>query len=365
MKKYDYLIVGSGLFGAVFSHYIKMSGRTCLIIDKRRHIGGNVRTENIEGINVHMYGPHIFHCNDDDIWTFVNKFTKFNNFVNRPKVFYKNKLYSFPINLFTLYQIWGVSTPEEAKRKLEEVKIKIEKPKNLEEWVLSQVGEEIYYTFIYGYTKKQWGREPNSLPSFIIKRLPIRLNFDDNYFMDKYQGIPIGGYTQMLKNMIGENDFELGVDYLHDKEYWNSKANKIIYTGMIDEFYKGCYGYLEYRGLRFEHEILNVQDYQGNAYINYTEYEVPYTRICEHKHFEFGKQSNTVITKEYPSSWKPGDEAFYPVNDEKNNHTYSLYKELCSEEKNMIFGGRLADYKYYDMHQVIGSAMARAEKELS
>lgn len=365
MKIYDYIIVGSGLFGSVFAYYAKQAGKSCLIIDKRPSIGGNVRTENIEGINVHMYGPHIFHCNDEDIWNFVNKFAKFNHFVNRPKVFYKDKLYSFPINLFTLYQLWGVTNPTEAEKKLNEVRVKIEKPSNLEEWVLSQVGEEIYHTFIYGYTKKQWGREPRELPSFIIKRLPIRLNFDDNYFTDRFQGIPIGGYSSMISNMIDGLPVELSVDYLKDRDYWEKKGSKIVYTGMIDDFYERCYGSLEYRGLRFEHEILNAKDFQGNAYVNYTEYNIPYTRICEHKHFEFGKQEKTVITKEYPSSWKPGDEAFYPVNDDINNQKFSKYKLLNDSNKNIIFGGRLADYKYYDMHQVIGSAMARAEKEFS
>ena len=364
MSKYDYVIVGSGLFGSVFANKMTSAGKKCIIIEKKDKIGGNVRTEEIEGINVHSHGPHIFHCNDKRIWKFVNKYAEFNSFINRPKVSYKDEIYSFPINLFTLYQIFGVSNPKDAQKKLEEVKVKIDNPKNLEEWILSQVGEKIYHMFVYGYTKKQWGREPKDLPSFIIKRLPIRLNFDDNYYTDRYQGIPIGGYTKMIENIIGDIPVETGVDYLNDISYWNNIGNKIVYTGMIDNFFDNCYGHLEYRGLRFEHSIIDTPDYQGNAIINYTDLNVPYTRICEHKHFEFGKQEKTVITKEYPSLWKPGDDAYYPINDESNNEKYYMYKELATQQKNVILGGRLADYKYYDMHQVIGSAMTRAERDL-
>ena len=362
--KYDYVIVGSGLFGSVFANKATEAGKKCIIIEKKDEIGGNARTEEIEGINVHMHGPHIFHCNDKRIWEFVNKYAEFNSYVNRPKVFSKGKIYSFPINLFTLYQIWGVKTPEEAQKKLEEVRVKIDSPKNLEEWILSQVGEEVYSIFIYGYTKKQWGKDPKDLPSSIIKRLPIRLTFDDNYFTDRYQGIPIGGYTRMIEGIIGEVPVETEVDYLKDKEYWNKQGSKIVYTGMIDELYNNTYGCLEYRGLRFEHQILDIKDFQGNAIVNYTDIDVPYTRICEHKHFEFGKQEKTIITKEYPSNWTIGNEAYYPMNDVHNNEKYKAYKDLANKDTNMILGGRLADYKYYDMHQVIGSAMARAEKEI-
>jgi UDP-galactopyranose mutase len=293
----------------------------------------------------------------------MNKFTQFNSFVNRPKVCYKNKLYSFPINLFTLYQLWDIKTPEQAHKKLNEVKIKIDNPSNLEEWILSQVGEEIYQTFIYGYTKKQWGMHPNKLPSFIIKRLPIRLTHDDNYYEDKYQGIPVGGYTKIFDKLLSNIPIEVDVDFLKDKTYWENKANKIIYTGPIDEFFEYEFGCLEWRSLRFEHQILQIEDYQGNALINYTEENIPYTRICEHKHFNYAKTKHTVITKEYPEKWDIGKEKYYPINDEKNNFIYSNYKNKIDNCK-YLFGGRLADYKYYDMHQVVGSALVRSEKEI-
>jgi UDP-galactopyranose mutase len=362
--KYDYLIVGSGLFGSICAQQLTKAGKKCLIIDKRNKLGGNVRTDEVENIHVHSYGPHIFHCNDLKIWKYVNSYANFNCFVNRPKVNYNEKIYSFPINLFTMYQLWGTKTPQEAEKKLNEVRVKISNPKNLEEWILSQVGEEIYQTFVYGYTKKQWGKSPNELPSFIIKRLPIRLNYDDNYYTSKYQGIPIGGYTTMMENIIKDIAIELNVDFLKDRSYLESKANKIIYTGMIDEFFDYSLGELEYRGLDFKHEVLDIPDYQGNALVNYTNFEIPYTRICEHKHFEFGNQPKTVITKEYPKAWKRGEEAYYPINDEKNNLMFSKYKELGISEKKYLFGGRLADYKYYDMHQVIGSALVRSQVEL-
>lgn len=362
--KYDYLIVGSGLFGSICAQQLTKAGKKCLIIDKRNKLGGNVRTDEVESIHVHSYGPHIFHCNDLKIWKYVNSYANFNSFVNRPKVNYNKKIYSFPINLFTMYQLWGTKTPQEAEKKLNEVRVKILNPKNLEEWILSQVGEEIYQTFVYGYTKKQWGKSPNELPSFIIKRLPIRLNYDDNYYTSKYQGIPIGGYTQMIENIIEDIDIELNVDFLNDRSYLENKADKIVYTGMIDEFFQYSCGELEYRGLHFEHEVLNIPDYQGNAIVNYTNFEVPYTRICEHKHFEFGNQPKTVITKEYPKTWKRGEDAYYPINDDKNNDTFAQYKTLASNNKKYIFGGRLADYKYYDMHQVIGSALVRSAAEI-
>jgi len=360
---YDYLIIGSGLFGAVFARQMTDRGAKCLILEKKNHIGGNCHTTEKNGIHVHDYGPHIFHTNSDKIWNYVNKFAEFNNYVNRPKVNYKNDIFSFPINLFTLYQLWGVKTPEEAKVKLNKVKIKIENPKNLEEWILTQVGEEIYNKFIYGYTKKQWGQEPANLPSFIIKRLPIRLTYEDNYYEDKYQGIPIGGYTQIFKKLLKDIPIEIGVDYLLEREYWNSKAKKIVYTGPIDEFFNYEMGTLEWRSLKFEQQELNIDDYQGNAIVNYTEYQIPYTRICEHKHFENNKlQGYTIITKEYPQQWDKSKEKYYPINDDLNNNLYLTYKNKIDTNR-YIFGGRLADYKYYDMHQVIGSALVRSENE--
>lgn len=362
-KKYDFLIVGSGLFGSTFAQKANEAGYKCLIIDKRNHNAGNAYTENVNGINVHKYGPHIFHTSDEKIWNYVNRFAKFNHYVNRPKVNYKGDLYSFPINLFTLYQLFGVRTPEEASRVLEEVKIHSNTPKNLEEWILSQVGEEIYQKFIYGYTKKQWGREPKELPSSIIRRLPIRLTFDDNYFNDIYQGIPIGGYTKMIENMQEGIEVRLGVDFFESKEEFEKISKTIIFTGAIDEFFEYQHGPLEYRSLRFETEELRIPDYQGNAIVNYTDGEVPYTRICEHKHFEFGKGDSTIITREYPDSWEPGKERYYPVNNSENNSRYSEYKKLAEEVfPKYVFGGRLAEYKYYDMHQVIGSALHKFDQ---
>jgi UDP-galactopyranose mutase len=360
--KYDFLIVGCGLFGVTFAQQAKEKGKKCLIIDSRNHIGGNVYTEDKDGINIHTYGAHIFHTNNDEIWNYINRFTTFNHFVNRPKVNYKDKLYSFPINLFTLYQLWGVKTPEEAKLKLESVKVKIEEPKNLEEWILSQVGEELYYTFIHGYTKKQWNKDPKDLPSFIIKRLPIRLNFDDNYFFDKYQGIPIGGYTKIIENMTEGIEVILNENYFDRRDYWNQKAEKVIFTGKIDEFYDYKHGELEYRSLRFEEIKLNIKDYQGNSCVNYTDESVPYTRIIEHKHFEFGQQDITYITKEYPDNYIKGKNTpYYPINNDKNNDIYKKYRQMSEKENNILFGGRLAEYRYYDMHQIIGSALQKSK----
>lgn len=357
-EMYDFIVVGSGLFGSTFAQQANEAGYKCLIIDKRNHNAGNCYSENIDGINVHKYGPHIFHTSDEKIWNYVNRFAKFNNYVNRPKVNYKGEIYSFPINLFTLYQLFGVKTPEEAAKVLEEIKIHSDSPKNLEEWILSQVGEEIYRKFIYGYTKKQWGREPKELPSSIIKRLPIRLTFDDNYFNDIYQGIPIGGYTKMIEKMQEGIEVRLGVDFFEHREELESQAKTIVFTGAIDEFFEYAHGPLEYRSLRFETEVLSISDYQGNAIVNYTEEEVPYTRICEHKHFEFGKGESTIITREYPDSWEPGKERYYPVNNEENNSRYSKYQKMSNDIfPKYIFGGRLAQYKYYDMHQVIASAI--------
>ena len=361
--KYDFLIVGAGLFGSTFAQQAKEKGKNCLIIDKRNHTAGNAYTEKIEGINVHKYGPHIFHTSDEDIWNYVNKFAEFNSYVNRPKVNYKGKIYSFPINLFTLYQMFGVGTPEEAKQLLADLKTNNKSPKNLEEWILSEVGEEIYRTFIYGYTKKQWGREPRELPASIIRRLPIRLTFDDNYYTDKYQGIPIGGYTQMIEKMQEGIEVRLGVDFFEDRVKFEGMAETIVFTGPIDEFFGHQHGELEYRSLRFETQILPIEDFQGNALVNYTEEEIPFTRICEHKHFESTKSGSTVITKEYPQAWFSGEEKFYPVNDEENNTRYLLYRKMAEDlSPKYIFGGRLAEYKYYDMHQVIGSALAKARK---
>jgi UDP-galactopyranose mutase len=361
--KYDFLIVGAGLFGSTFAQQAKEMGKTCLIIDKRDHTAGNAYTEKVEGINVHKYGPHIFHTSDETVWNYVNRFAEFNSYVNRPKVNYKGKIYSFPINLLTLYQMFGVKTPEEARNLLEGLKTDNKTPKNLEEWILSEVGEEIYRTFVYGYTKKQWGREPRELPASIIRRLPIRLTFDDNYYRDKYQGIPIGGYTQMIEKMQEGIEVRLGVDFFADRERFESLAERIVFTGPIDEFFDHQHGELEYRSLRFETQILPIEDFQGNALINYTEEEIPFTRICEHKHFEFAKSESTVITREYPQAWSPGKEKFYPVNDEENNSRYLLYRKMAEDLfPKYIFGGRLAEYKYYDMHQVIGSALSKVRK---
>ena len=360
--KYDYVIVGSGLFGSIFAKQMTDAGAKCLVLDKRSHIGGNCYTRNEDGIHVHEYGPHIFHTSNEMIWEYMNRWAKFNHFVYRPKVHYSDKVYSFPINLFTLYQLWEVCTPEEANAKLESVRIPCADPSNLEEWILSQVGEEIYNKFIYGYTKKQWGCDPKDLPSSIIKRLPIRLTYDDNYFDDRYQGIPIGGYTPIFEKLLNNIPILLGVDYLKDKNSFDSMARKIVYTGAIDEFFDYDYGHLEWRSLRFEHEKM-MGDFQGNAVFNYTEENVPFTRICEHKHFEFGKQKHTIITREYPQAWDKTKEKFYPMNDEKNNKLLQKYKNRIDDSK-YILGGRLADYKYYDMHQVVGSALIRSEKEL-
>ena len=359
---YDFLIVGAGLFGSVAARTLTDSGYHCLVIDKRGHIGGNCYTRNEGGINVHKYGAHIFHTNDDKIWDFVNKFAKFNHYVNRPKVYHSGRILSFPINLMTLHQLWGVSSPEEAEEKLRSKRIHFDKPKNLEEWILSQVGEEIYEIFIKGYTTKQWGTDPKNLPASIIKRLPIRTTFDDNYFNDRYQGIPIGGYTSMFENILNGIEVRTGIDYFLSKDYFNGLSRQVIYTGEIDRFFDFKFGKLSYRSLRFEDSILDIKDFQGNAVINYTEASIPYTRIIEHKHFEFGKQEHTVITKEYPADYVEGSIPYYPVNDSINEFMYKKYSELKKDNPNIHFGGRLAEYKYYDMHQVIGSALVKTEE---
>lgn len=359
---YDYLIVGSGLFGCTFANLAIRNNKKCLILEKRNHPFGNCYTEKLDGIDIHKYGPHIFHTNNDEIWDYVNQFAKFNNFVNRPKVKYLNSLFSFPINLMTLYQLWGVLSPSEAINKLNTVKIPIDNPSNLEEWILSQVGEEIYEIFIKGYTTKQWNTEPKNLPSFIIKRLPIRLNFDDNYFFDKYQGIPTNGYSDMMQNMVENTEIILGTNYLDNKEKWNKIAKMVIYTGPIDEYFDNCLGVLDYRSLRFEHIKLDIEDFQGNAIINYTEESVPYTRIIEHKHFNWIQSQKTVITKEYPQNWLVGGDRYYPINNNINNSLYEQYKNIANKQSNVLFGGRLAEYKYYDMHQIIGSALTKYKK---
>lgn len=363
---YDYLIVGAGLFGAVFAHEASKKGKKCLVIDKRNHIGGNVYTENIEGINVHKYGAHIFHTNNKKIWDYVNDFVEFNRYTNSPVANFKGEIYNLPFNMNTFNKLWGVITPQEAKEKIEEQKkdAKITEPKNLEEQAISLVGTDIYEKLIKGYTEKQWGRSATELPSFIINRLPVRFTYDNNYFNDKYQGIPIGGYNVIIEKMLENSEVRLGVDFFKNRQELEGLAQKIVFTGMVDQFFDYKYGVLEYRSLQFENEtISNIDNYQGNAVVNYTDRETPYTRIIEHKHFEFGSQDKTVITKEYPSEWKPGDEPYYPINNKKNTDLYKKYKELADKEENVIFGGRLATYKYYDMHQIIGSALVTVEKE--
>lgn len=369
---YDYLIVGAGLYGAVFAQKAIESGKSVLVIDKRKHIAGNVYTEKIEKINVHKYGAHIFHTNDLSVWNYVQKFAVFNRFTNSPIANYKGKIYSMPFNMYTFNKMWGVVTPEEAASKIaEQRKEIIGQPKNLEEQAISLVGRDIYEKLIKGYTEKQWGRECKELPSFIIKRLPVRLNYDNNYFNALYQGIPIGGYTKLVENMLKGIEVRLGVDYLENKDELDMLAEKVIYTGAIDAYFDYKLGALEYRSVRFETEVLDKTNFQGNAAVNYTDRETPWTRIIEHKWFEFGKDENgndipkTIISKEYSSEWKPGDEPYYPVNDEKNSELYNQYKKLADMENKVLFGGRLGEYKYYDMDQVIKAALLSAEKELS
>ena len=362
MKKYDFLIVGAGLFGSVFAHEMTKRGKNCLIIDKRDHLGGNVYCENIEGINVHKYGAHIFHTNDKKIWDYVNSFVEFNRYTNSPIANYKGELYNLPFNMNTFCQLWNVQTPEEAKAKIQEqvAQLNIKNPKNLEEQALSLVGKDIYEKLIKGYTEKQWGRKATELPAFIIKRIPVRFTFDNNYFNDKYQGIPIGGYNKLIEGLLEGVETKTGIDFFEEQEYYESLGDKVVFTGKIDEYFNYQFGKLEYRSLEFEHQTLDKENHQGNAVVNYTEAEIPYTRIIEHKHFEFGKQNKTVITTEYPKEWKEGCEPYYPVNDDKNSSTYLKYKKLADTLDNVLFGGRLAEYKYYDMHQVIASALAKA-----
>ncbi len=361
---YDYLIVGSGLYGAIVARELKNAGYKVLIIEKRNHIAGNVYTEKRDNINVHVYGAHIFHTSDVKVWNYVNKYAKFNDFINSPLAYYKGEYYHMPFNMNTFHEIWGVNTAEEAKAKIEEEKAKenIKEITNLEEQAISLVGRTIYERLVKGYTEKQWGRDCKDLPSFIIKRLPLRFEYNNNYFNDIYQGIPLGGYTELVKNIIGDIEVQLNVDYLKEKEKWNKLAKNIIYTGAIDEFYDYKFGELEYRSLRFEVERIEKEFYQKNCVINYTEREVPYTRIIEHKYFENDKSDVTWITKEYPADYKKGMEKFYPMNDEKNNNLYKKYAELASNEKNIFFGGRLGKYKYYDMDDVIAEALKDFEE---
>jgi UDP-galactopyranose mutase len=365
--KYDYLIVGSGLFGSVFAYRAKQKNKKCLVIEKRNHIGGNIYCENIEGINVHKYGAHIFHTSSKKVWDFVNSIVEFNRYTNSPVANYKGKLYNLPFNMNTFYQMWGVITPQQAKNKIEEQKFMameamkkdgILEPRNLEEQAISLIGTDIYEALIKGYTEKQWGRKCTELPTFIIKRLPVRFTYDNNYFNDKYQGIPIGGYNKLINGLLKDVEVKTNVDFFQDREYWENIAEKIVFTGKIDEYYNYQFGKLEYRTVNFEEEIHNCSNYQGNAVINYTEKEVPYTRIIEHKHFEmFGTEiencPKTVISKEYSTEWKDGMEPYYPVNNEKNNALYAKYKSLADKENKVIFGGRLAEYKYYDMAPII------------
>lgn len=369
--KYDYLVVGSGLYGAIFAHEAKAKGKSVLVVDKRPNIAGNVYTEKQEGINVHMYGAHIFHTNDKSVWNYITQFAEFNRFTNSPVANYKGELYSMPFNMYTFNKMWGVVTPEEAAAKIEEQKKEITgEPKNLEEQAISLVGRDIYEKLVKGYTEKQWGRDCKELPAFIIKRLPVRLTFDNNYFNALYQGIPIGGYTKMVENLLDGIEVRLNTDYLEHKAELDALADKVVYTGPIDAYFGFKLGTLEYRSVRFENETLDIPNFQGNAAVNYTDRETPWTRIIEHKWFEFGKDEDgndlpkTIISREYSSEWKAGDEPYYPVNDEKNGQLYAKYKELADNETGVIFGGRLGEYKYYDMDTTIASVLDMCEKEL-
>lgn len=365
MKKYDYLIVGAGLFGATFAYEMTKRDKKCLVIDRRDHIAGNIYCEKIKGINVHKYGAHIFHTNKKEIWNYINQFTEFNNFVNTPIANYNGEIYNMPFNMNTFSKLWNISTPKEAQEIIEEQKRQyaVEEPKNLEEQAISLVGKDIYEKLVKGYTEKQWGRECKDLPAFIIKRLPVRFTYNNNYFKDRYQGIPVNGYNEIVEKMLSGSDVELNVDYLKEKDKYDEIAEKVLFSGMIDEYFNYKLGTLEYRSLKFENEIIEgVKNYQGVAVVNYTDSKTPYTRIIEHKHFEFGEQEDTVITREYPKTWKIGDEAYYPVNDERNNELYEKYVELAKKEENVIFGGRLGSYKYYDMDKVIEAALELTNK---
>lgn len=360
MKKYDYLIIGAGLFGAVFAHEAKQAGKRCLVIDKRPHRGGNIYCEKINDINVHKYGAHIFHTDNKEVWDYVNQFVTFNRFTNSPLACYEGKLYNLPFNMNTFYQLWGVKTPLEAKEKIEQQRAEythIDQPDNLEEQAMKLCGKDIYQTLIKGYTEKQWGRSAKELPAFIIKRLPFRFRYDNNYFNDTYQGIPIGGYNPLIDALLEGTEVRLNTNYFENREKWDDIAENLLFTGCIDEFFDYQCGHLEYRSLHFEHQTLSTEDFQGNAVVNYTEREVPYTRIIEHKHFEFGTQKSTVITYEYPVTYEPGKEPYYPINDEHNSQILAQYKKLADQQKNVLFGGRLAQYTYADMDDTIAAAL--------
>ncbi|AMC94011.1 UDP-galactopyranose mutase [Erysipelothrix larvae] len=366
MKKYDYLVVGAGPFGSIFAYEAQKRGKKVKVIDKRDHVGGNMYCKPMEGINVHWYGAHIFHTSNKEVWNYLNQFAEFNRYTNSPIAIYKDELYNLPFNMNTFNKLWNVKTPEEAKAKIEEQRSihYVESPKNLEEQAINLVGYDIYEKLIKGYTEKQWGRKCTELPSFIIKRLPVRFTYDNNYFNDIYQGIPIGGYNVFFDKWLENIDVELEADYFENRESYDAQADKVLFTGMIDQFYNYQFGTLQYRSLKFEHEVHNVENYQGNAVVNYTEAEVPYTRIIEHKHFEFGTQSKTVITKEYSAEWELGDEPYYPINDDENNRIFEKYYTLAEKEENVIFGGRLAEYRYYDMHHIVENVLKLVEKEL-
>ena len=360
MKKYDYLIIGAGLFGSVFAHEAKQAGKRCLVIDKRPHRGGNIYCERINDINVHKYGAHIFHTDNKEVWDYINQFVTFNRFTNSPLACYEGKLYNLPFNMNTFYQLWGVKTPLEAKEKIEQQRAEyahIDQPDNLEEQAMKLCGKDIYQTLIKGYTEKQWGRSAKELPAFIIKRLPFRFRYDNNYFNDTYQGIPIGGYNPLIDALLEGTEVRLNTNYFENREEWNDIAENLLFTGCIDEFFDYQCGHLEYRSLHFEHQTLSTEDFQGNAVVNYTERKVPYTRIIEHKHFEFGTQKSTVITYEYPDTYESGKEPYYPINDEHNSQILAQYKKLAAQQKNVLFGGRLAQYTYADMDDTIAAAL--------
>lgn len=363
--KYDYLIVGAGLFGAVFAHQAKKQGKTCLVIDRRNHIGGNIFCETVEDIRVHRYGAHIFHTSDKEVWEYVNQFVSFNHYINAPIAIYKDELYNLPFNMNTFSKMWNIRTPQEAKQMIQSQieELNIQTPENLEEQALKLVGKDVYEKLIQGYTEKQWGRSCKELPAFIIKRLPLRFTYDNNYFSDPYQGIPIQGYNALIEGLLEGIEVQLGIDYAQWNKQTEHQAEKVVYTGMIDEFFNFCYGALEYRTVSFETEVLDCDNYQGNAVVNYTEKEIPYTRIIEHKHFEFGTQPKTVISKEYPAEWQKGSEPYYPVNDEKNQQLYQKYQQLAQTQPNVLFGGRLGAYRYYDMDKVIRAALDVAKQE--
>ena len=364
-EKYDYLIVGAGLYGSIFAHEAYKRGKRCLVIDKRYHLAGNIYTEKVNEINVHKYGAHIFHTSNEEVWNYIQQFTKFNHYVNSPLAFYRGRIYNLPFNMNTFYQLWGTVTPEEAQAKIRDQNKDryYENPKNLEEQAINLVGEDIYVKLIKGYTEKQWGRDATKIPAFIITRLPLRFTYNNNYFRDPYQGIPIGGYTPIVEKLLDGIEVRLNSDFYTGYKNWKEYAHKLVFTGMIDEFYNHRYGFLEYRGLHFENEELEIENYQGNAVVNYTEREIPYTRIIEHKHFEFGTQPTTIITREYPKDWKYGEEAYYPINDEANNNKFNQYRELAEMDRDILFGGRLGNYKYYDMDKVINAVLDDVKKE--